>query len=225
MAHLLKEFKKMKKIIFAVPKGRILEELVPVLDKAGIELEKDFFNSGSRKLMFKTNLKDLLVIRVRAFDVATFVAFGAAQLGVVGDDVLNEFNYEEIYDVMDMKIGKCRLSIAHKIDKISKDINKQGHVLVATKYKNIVTNFYAEKGIRAECIKLNGAVELAPKLDICSTIVDLVSSGKTLKENNLVESDVLLNITSKLVVNKIAYKLMNDKISRLVEKISSVING
>ena len=111
------------------------------------------------------------------------------------------------------------------IDKISKDINKQGHVLVATKYKNIVTNFYAEKGIRAECIKLNGAVELAPKLDICSTIVDLVSSGKTLKENNLVESDVLLNITSKLVVNKIAYKLMNDKISRLVKKISSVKNG
>ena len=98
-------------------------------------------------------------------------------------------------------------------------------MLVATKYKNTVTNYYAEKGIRAECIKLNGAIELAPKLGICSTIVDLVSTGKTLKENNLVESEIIYKITSKLVINRIAYKLMNEKISELVQKFSKVING
>ena len=104
----------MKKIIIAVPKGRILKELNPIVKKAKIIPEKDFLNSASRKLMFKTNLKGLNIIRVRSFDVATFVAIGAAQIGIAGDDVLNEFNYEEIYSTLDLKIGKCRLSIARK---------------------------------------------------------------------------------------------------------------
>ena len=97
--------------------------------------------------------------------------------------------------------------------------------MVATKYKNTVTNFFAEKGVRAECIKLNGAIELAPKLGICSTIVDLVSTGKTLNENNLVESNILLNITSKLIVNKISYKIMNNEISEIIRKFTRAING
>ena len=97
--------------------------------------------------------------------------------------------------------------------------------MVATKYKNTVTNFFAEKGVRAECIKLNGAIELAPKLCICSTIVDLVSTGKTLNENNLVESNILLNITSKLIVNKISYKIMNNEISEIIRKFTRAING
>ncbi len=214
----------MKKIILAVPKGRILKQLIPLLKKIGIFPEEEFFSFESRKLMFKTNQNDLSIIRVRSFDVATFVAFGAAQIGVAGDDVLNEFNYEEIYNVLDLKIGKCRLSVAKKIDHTSPLSDKQGHILVATKYKNTVTNFFAEKGVRAECIKLNGAVELAPKLDMCSTIVDLVSTGKTLKENNLKEDEVLLHITSKLIINKIAYKLMNDKISKLIEKFKNALN-
>ena len=104
-------------------------------------------------------------------------------------------------------------------NKSSTEKNSQSHLLVATKYKNTVTNYYAEKGIRVECIKLNGAIELAPKLGICSTIVDLVSTGKTLKENNLVESEIIYKITSKLVINRIAYKLMNEKISELWPKI------
>ncbi len=217
----------MKKIIFAVPRGRILNELIPIMNKAGIKPEKDFFSSNSRKLMFKTNHNDFELIRVRAFDVATFVAFGAAQIGVVGDDVLNEFNYDEIHDVLDLNIGKCRLSVSQIKDDNKNSIEKknQSHLLVATKYKNTVTNYFAEKGIRAECIKLNGAIELAPKLGICSTVVDLVSTGKTLKENNLVESEIIYKITSKLVINRIAYKLMNEKISELVQKFSKVING
>ncbi len=215
----------MKKIIMAVPKGRILDELVPLLKKSKIIPEADFFDKKSRKLMFSTNNNDLSIIRVRAFDVATFVAFGAAHIGVAGDDVLTEFGYEEIYDVLDLKIGKCRLSIAKTIEKKKNNIGSQGHIMVATKYKNTVTNYFANKGIRAECIKLNGAVELAPRLGICSTIVDLVSTGKTIKENNLEECDVLLNITSKLIINKIAYKLMNEKITRILNKFKKTLNG
>ena len=215
----------MEKIIMAVPKGRILKELNPLLKNIRIEPEEDFFNKDSRKLMFNTNLSFLDIIRVRSFDVATFVAIGAAQIGIAGDDVLNEFNYEEIYNILDLKIGKCRLSIARTKSTISKESEKQGHILVATKYKNTVTNYFAKKGIRAECIKLNGAIELAPKLGICSTIVDLVSTGKTIKENNLEETEVLLKITSKLIINKIAYKLMNDNITSIVEKFKKIIDG
>jgi ATP phosphoribosyltransferase len=215
----------MKKIIMAVPKGRILDELNPILKRIGILPEEDFYSHDSRKLMFETNLKFLNIIRVRSFDVATFVALGAAQIGIAGDDVLNEFNYEEIYKVLDLKIGKCRLSIAKKKNSISDFSDKEGHILVATKYKNTVTNYFAKKGIRAECIKLNGAIELAPKLGICSTIVDLVSTGKTIKENNLKETDILLRITSKLIINKIAYKLMNDNITSILDKFKKIING
>ena len=215
----------MKKIIMAVPKGRILDELNPILKRIGILPEKDFYSHDCRKLMFETNLKFLNIIRVRPFDVATFVALGAAQIGIAGDDVLNEFNYEEIYKVLDLKIGKCRLSIAKKKNSISDFSDKEGHILVATKYKNTVTNYFAKKGIRAECIKLNGAIELAPKLGICSTIVDLVSTGKTIKENNLKETDILLKITSKLIINKIAYKLMNDNITSILDKFKKIING
>ena len=207
----------MNKIIMALPKGRILKELVPLLKKVDIIPEKEFFNPNSRKLLFNTNQKKLSIIKVRSFDVATFVAFGAAQIGVAGDDVINEFNYEEIYNFYDLKIGKCRLSVA-KIKEKKKTRNKNGHIIVATKYKNITTNYFAKKGIRAECIKLNGAVELAPKLRICSTIVDLVSTGKTLSENNLEETNLVMQITSKLIINKIAYKLMNDDITKILDK-------
>ena len=209
----------------AVPKGRILEELTPLLIKTQIQPEKEFFKNDSRKLMFNTNLKNLCIIRVRSFDVATFVALGAAQIGIAGDDVLNEFDYKEIYKVLDLKIGKCRLAIANKKSCSDANYLNNGHITVATKYKNTVTNFFAEKGIRAECVKLNGAIELAPKLGICSTIVDLVSTGKTLKENNLIESEILLKITSKLIVNKISYKILNKEISQIINKFEKVING
>ena len=159
-----------KNIIIALPKGRILKELIPLLKKIDILPEEDFMKTDSRKLIFKTNIENLKIIKVRAFDVATFVAFGAAQIGVAGNDVLNEFEYDEIYSVLNLNIGKCRLSVArNKLDKTKKK-EEIGNFLVATKYKNIVTNHFAKKGIRAECIKLNGAIELAPKLGICSAV-------------------------------------------------------
>ena len=215
----------MRDIILAVPKGRILNELVPLLKKVDIEPEQEFFDDKSRKLMFRTNKKNLSIIKVRAFDVATFVALGAAQIGIAGDDVLNEFDYDEIQNVLDLGIGKCRLSVAKKINVNEENFQSNGHIMVATKYKNTVINFFANKGVRAECIKLNGAIELAPRLGICSTIVDLVSTGRTLQENNLRESDVLLEITSKLIVNKISYKIMNSEISKIITKFSRIING
>ena len=215
----------MKDIILAIPKGRILNELIPLLKKVDIEPEQEFFDDKSRKLMFSTNKKNLSIIKVRAFDVATFVALGAAQIGVAGDDVLNEFDYDEIYNVLDLGIGKCRLSVAKKINVKKENFQNNGHIMVATKYKNTVINFFANKGVRAECIKLNGSIELAPRLGICSTIVDLVSTGRTLEENNLKESDVLLKITSKLIVNKISYKIMNSEISKIINKFSRIING
>ena len=215
----------LRDIILAIPKGRILNELIPLLKKVDIEPEQEFFDDKSRKLMFLTNKKNLSIIKVRAFDVATFVALGAAQIGIAGDDVLNEFDYDEIQNVLDLGIGKCRLSVAKKIKVNKENFQNNGHIMVATKYKNTVINFFANKGVRAECIKLNGAIELAPRLGICSTIVDLVSTGRTLKENNLRESDVLLEITSKLIVNKISYKIMNSEISKIITKFSRIING
>jgi len=215
----------LRDIILAIPKGRILNELIPLLKKVDIQPEQEFFDDKSRKLMFRTNKKNLSIIKVRAFDVATFVALGAAQIGIAGDDVLNEFDYDEIYKVLDLGIGKCRLSVAKKIKVNKENFKSNGHIMVATKYKNTVINFFANKGVRAECIKLNGAIELAPRLGICSTIVDLVSTGRTLQENNLKESDVLLEITSKLIVNKISYKIMNSEISKIITKFSRIING
>ena len=208
----------MKKIIFAVPKGRILDDLLPLMKEIGIVPEKEFFNTSSRKLIFKTSLPNFEIIRVRAFDVATFVAFGAAQIGVAGDDVLKEFNYEEIYSILDLEIGKCKLSLAKQKNNLDFEEKKLGNITVATKYKNTVINYFASKGVRAECIKLNGAIELAPKLGICDYIVDLVSTGRTLSENDLVEQEVLMNITAKLIINKIAFKLMNKELQKIVKK-------
>ena len=208
----------MKKIIFAVPKGRILDDLLPLMKEIGIVPEEEFFNTSSRKLIFKTSLLNFEIIRVRAFDVATFVAFGAAQIGVAGDDVLKEFNYEEIYSILDLNIGKCKLSLAKQKNNLDFEEKKLGNITVATKYKNTVINYFASKGVRAECIKLNGAIELAPKLGICDYIVDLVSTGRTLHENDLVEQEVLMNITAKLIINKIAFKLMNKELQKIVKK-------
>ncbi len=212
----------MDNIIFAVPKGRILEELSPILKRSGIEPEADFFSESSRKLVFDTSIEKLKLIKVRSFDVATFVAFGAAHLGVSGSDVLMEFNYDNIYSPLDLNIGKCRLSVAAP----AKYVNEEGfwnksHIKVATKYVNFTREYFAKKGIQAECIKLNGSLELAPQLGLCRRIVDLVSSGNTLKANNMVEGEKLADITSKLIANKQAFKANKAELSEIIKKIES----
>ena len=176
-----------KKIIIAIPKGRILKELEPMLKKVKITPEKSFYKNN-RKLMFSTSDKNILIIIVRSFDVANFVAFGGAHLGIVGSDVIKEFSFEEIYAPVNLGIGKCRMSVAEPIKLAAADDPKSwSHVKVATKYPKITKNYFAVRGVQAECLKLNGALEIAPMLGLTKRIVDLVSSGKTLKENGLTE--------------------------------------
>jgi ATP phosphoribosyltransferase len=201
-------------LVLALPKGRILKEALPLLADAGIRPEPALFDEDSRALRFATNRADLSIIRVRSFDVATFVAFGAAQIGIVGNDVVAEFGYSELYSPVDLGIGRCRLSVAEPAD--AAPIGSESHVRVATKYPHLTQAHFAGLGIQAECIKLNGAMELAPLLGLAPRIVDLVSTGRTLKENGLVERDVLLEVTSRLVVNRAAFKTLPE-VARLVE--------
>ena len=213
-------------ITIAVPKGRILKELQPVLTKVGIIPEADFFDENSRKLQFDTGIANLSIIRVRSFDVATFVAFGAAQIGVAGSDVLMEFDFPDVYAPLDLNIGKCRLSIAElKEFAETDDPTRWSHVSVATKYPNISKNYFAKRGVQAECIKLSGAMELAPRLGLCQRIIDLVSSGATLKANGLVEIEKIADVSSRLIVNRTAFKTRNEEISYWIGKFKEAVNG
>jgi ATP phosphoribosyltransferase len=208
-------------IVLALPKGRILAELGPLLDRAGIRPEPDFAREESRKLRFTTNIADLEIIRVRSFDVATFVAFGAAQLGIVGNDVLMEFNYPELYSPLDLKIGHCRLSVAEPaaLGAVDEPL-RWSHVRVATKYPEITRRHFAARGVQAECIKLNGALELAPSLGLCQRIVDLVSTGATLKANGLIEVERIADISSRLCVNRTALKTRPDEITGWIDRLA-----
>ena len=194
-------------IIIAVPKGRILAEAAPLLAAAGITPEPAFTDEDSRALRFRTSDPAVDLIRVRAFDVATFVAHGAAQLGIVGSDVLQEFDYPELYAPVDLGIGHCRLSVAEPAAMAARDDPRGwSHVRVATKYPHVTARHFEARGVQAECVKLNGAMELAPTLGLAPRIVDLVSSGRTLKENGLVEVEVITQVTSRLIVNRAAFK-------------------
>lgn len=194
-------------IIIAVPKGRILSEALPLLAAVGIVPEDAFADEDSRALRFETNRADVSLIRVRAFDVATFVAHGAASLGIVGSDVLMEFAYSEIYAPVDLGIGHCRLSVAEPAALAATDDPRGwSHVRIATKYPNVTRRHFEARGVGAECVKLNGAMELAPLLGLAPRIVDLVSSGRTLKDNGLVEVEVIAQVTSRLIVNRAAFK-------------------
>lgn len=198
-----------EKLILAVPKGRILEELLPLLERCDIHPEEAFHDPKSRALQFKTNHDNLDIIRVRAFDAATFSAFGAAHLGVAGSDVLDEFDYSELYAPVDLKIGHCRLSVAMRNEDAAEDDPRQwSHIRVATKYPNLTRKHFAKRGVQVEVIKLNGAMEIAPSLGLAKRIVDLVSTGSTLKANNLSEVETIMDISSRLIVNRTALKTM-----------------
>ncbi len=206
-------------IVFAVPKGRILAELKPLLARVGIEPEPGFADEADRRLRYATNLPGVEIISVRSFDVATFVAFGAAQLGVAGSDVLMEFDYPEIYAPVDLRIGLCRLAVAEPRDMVAKDDPARwSHIRIATKYPEITRSHFARRGVQAECIKLNGAMELAPSLGLCRRIVDLVSTGATLEANGLVEVERIATVTSRLIVNRTALKTRSAQVHPLIER-------
>jgi ATP phosphoribosyltransferase len=206
-------------LIMALPNGRILGEVMPLLHRVGIDPEPAFRDPRSRKLRFATSDPGLDLIRVRSFDVATFVAFGAAQLGVAGNDVLMEFDYSEIYAPLDLDIGHCHMAVAVPADCVGhEDPASWSHIRVATKYPEITRRHFAGRGVQAECIKLNGAIELAPLLGLCRHIVDLVQTGATLKANGLAEIEHIADITSRLIVNRPALKTRPEEVGNWIER-------
>jgi ATP phosphoribosyltransferase len=206
-------------LVLAVPKGRILSELGPLLDRAGIRPDPDYVDEDSRRLRFPTADPGLDVVRVRSFDVATFVAHGAAQIGVCGADVLMEFDYDQIYAPLDLGIGRCRVSVAEPEEKAGRDDpTRCSRVTVATKYPNIAQRHFAARGVQAEVVALNGAMELAPSLGLARLIVDLVQTGSTLKANGLRETEVIASVTSRLIVNRTALKTRPEAIGAWIAR-------
>lgn len=212
-------------ITIAVPKGRILDELQPMLAQVGIVPEDAFFDKKSRALQFNTNVPEIKIIRVRSFDVATFVAFNAAQMGICGSDVLDEYDYPEIYAPLDLNIGHCRLSVAEPVA-LAEEYAPQrwSHMKIATKYPNLTRRHFAKYGVQAECIKLNGAMELAPMLGLSERIVDLVSSGNTLKANGLHEVETIVQVSSRLITNRTAFKTRSETLLGWVNRFREVVN-
>ncbi|MXO68459.1 ATP phosphoribosyltransferase [Altererythrobacter marinus] len=210
-------------LTFAIPKGRILDEALPVMERAGVVPERAFHDKGNRSLTFATTREDLRLIRVRAFDVATFVAHGAAQAGIVGSDVIEEFDYSDLYAPVDLDIGHCRLSLAAPAD-VPEAGAGASHMRVATKYPNLTRRWFERQGIQAECVKLNGAMEIAPALGLARRIVDLVSTGRTLAENGLEERDVIMQVSARLIVNRAALKT-DPRVGELVERFRAIASG
>ena len=206
-------------LTFAVPKGRILDEALPLMARAGVVPEAEFHDKNSRALSFACEGSDMRLIRVRAFDVATFVAHGAAQAGIVGSDVVEEFAYADLYAPVDLDIGHCRLSVAQPA---GEEDGATSHLRVASKYPNLTRRHYERQGIQAEVVKLNGAMELAPGLGLASRIVDLVSTGRTLKDNGLVETATILQISARLIVNRAALKT-DERVGALVERFRALV--
>jgi ATP phosphoribosyltransferase len=212
-------------LVLALPKGRILAECGPLLARAGVVPAADYLDEDSRRLRFPTDDPKLDVVRVRPFDVATFVAYGAAQIGICGADVLMEFDYPEIYAPLDLGIGACRVSVAAPAAAAADDPREWSTVRVATKYPNIARRHFAARGVHAEVVHLNGAMELAPGLGLSRLIVDLVQTGSTLKANGLRETEVIAHVTSRLIVNRTALKTRPEAVGRWVAKFRGAVSA
>ena len=213
-------------VVLALPNGRILGEVMPLLRRLGIVPERAFDDGESRQLRFTTSTPQLDLIRVRSFDVATFVAFGAAQLGIAGNDVLMEFDYSEIYAPLDLDVGHCHLAVAATTDgAMRENVARVSHIRVATKYPEITRRHFAARGVQAECIKLNGAIELAPTLGLCRHIVDLVQTGATLKANGLIEVERIANVSSRLIVNRPALKTRPTEVGSWVKRFRDAVGN
>jgi len=209
-------------ITLALSKGRIFEETLPLLAAAGIEVTED--PEKSRKLILGTNRPDVRVVLVRASDVPTYVQYGGADLGVTGLDVLLEHGNQGMVQPLDLKIAACRLSVAVRADYDYASAVKQGsRIKVATKYVGLAREFFASKGVHVDLIKLYGSMELAPLTGLADAIVDLVSTGNTLKANQLVEVERIMDISARLVVNQAALKLKREPIRRIIDAFASAI--
>ena len=214
-----------KDIIIALPKGRILKQVLPIFNKIGIIPEKSFFNEKDRKLKFETNIPNIKLIIVRSFDVATFLIYGAAHIAIIGSDVLEEFNHSEIYSPINLNVGHCRLVVATKKDMLYKENPLEwSYVRVATKYPNLTSEHFKKRGVHADCIKLNGAMELAPSMGLCRRIVELSESGETLKANGLIEIEEIMKVSTRIAININAYKTNFKKINEIIKKFEEFLN-
>jgi len=209
-------------ITLALSKGRIFEETLPLLKAAGIEVAED--PEKSRKLILPTNRPEVRVVLVRATDVPTYVQHGGADMGVAGRDVLLEHDGPGLYQPLDLNIARCRMSVAVRADFDYASTVKQGsRIRVATKYVNIARDHFANKGVHVDIIKLYGSMELAPLTGLADAIVDLVSTGNTLKANKLIEVEPIMDISSRLVANQASLKLKREPIRQLIAAFESAI--
>jgi ATP phosphoribosyltransferase len=209
-------------ITLALSKGRIFDETLPLLKAAGIEVLED--PETSRKLILPTNQTGVRVVLVRATDVPTYVEYGGADLGVTGKDTLIEHGGHGLYQPLDLQIAKCRMSVAVRADyDYATAVRSGSRLKVATKYTNIAREFFAQKGVHVDLIKLYGSMELAPLTGLADAIVDLVSTGSTLKANHLIEVERIMDISSRLVVNQASLKLKQEPIRAIIEAFAGAV--
>ena len=209
-----------KTISIAVSKGRIYKEALPLLAHAGIKPLDD--PDKSRKLILDTNDPDVKLVIIRAADVPTFVEYGAADLGITGKDVLLEYGGSELYEPLDLKIAGCKMMVAGPVNPAPR---KPGRMRIASKYVNIARRFFAAKGEQVEIIKLYGSMELAPLVGLADRIVDLVDTGNTLKANGLEPLEHIMDISSRLIVNKASMKMKHARIKAFIEQIAEAVQG
>jgi ATP phosphoribosyltransferase len=207
----------MTQITLALTKGRILREVLPLLETSGIRPALDI--EGSRKLVFQTNVENLRLLILRGVDVPTYVQFGAADMGIAGKDILLEDSGGGYYESLDLSLARCRLMTASLED----TNNREGRIIVATKYINVARRYYAQKGRQAEFIKLYGAMELAPVLGLADEIVDIVDTGNTLRANGLVTKELIANVSARLIVNKVAMKTKFEVIQSIIDRLQGAL--
>ena len=207
-----------KKLVIALTKGRILEEVLPLLEQAGIIPAEDI--NKSRKLIFDTNLHGVQLMVIRGSDVPTYVELGSADIGITGKDIIMENGSQGYYELLDLKLATCRLMTARPVNQTEKPERQR----VASKFVNIAKAYFSEKGQQVDIIKLNGALELTPSMGMADQIVDIVSSGKTLKANGLEPLELIAEVSTRVIVNKAAMKLKHDQIHKLLQRLQAAVN-
>lgn len=211
----------MNKIRLALPKGRILKEVLEMIRTLGVVPAED--PGKSRRLVIPTSREDIDILVLRGWDVPTYVEYGAADAGVVGLDVLEEQG-QDVYRPLDLKVGRCRMMVAEPVSMADED-DPAGwsRIRIATKYPNITKRHFQEKGIQVEIVKLSGSVELSPLTGLSARIVDLVSTGRTLKENGLVEVEEIMTSTAHLIVNRTSMKLKHERIGAIIRELAGLV--
>jgi len=205
------------KLVIALTKGRILEEVLPLLEKAGVIPAEDIYKS--RKLIFDSNLDDVQIMVIRGSDVPTYVELGSADIGITGKDILMEVGSDGYYEPLDLKLATCRLMTAAPVNQTS----TPKRLRVASKFVNIAKNYFSEQGRQVDIIKLNGALELAPIMGLADCIVDIVDTGNTLKANGLEPREHIADVSTRVIVNKASMKIKHDKIKSLLELLASAV--